>query len=315
MGRITILGTGYIGTSLGLALKAQKMNVEIVGHDRDYGRAGEAKKLGAVDRAEWNLPSSLEGAGMVVVATPLGEIPTVFEQIGQFLAPGCVVTDTASLKSPVLEWARERLPRHVGYVGGDPIVGLADPDRKPSATLFQDRTYCVIPSAEAPNTAVDQVIRLAQVVGASPLFLDPVEHDSHMAVVRQLPALVAATLMNLASANPSWRDGQRLAGPDFGAATALAAESPQESRAQLRANRETIVRWIQALQAELGEMARRIEDESSDELLKRLEDAQNLRLLWRPGVSPESQEQPPEIPTARQQFSTFFLGKFGDRKR
>src|SRR5207247_2543324 len=95
VGRITIVGTGYIGTSLGLALKAQKTGVEVVGHDREYGRAGQAKKLGAVDRAEWNLPAALEGAGMVVVATPLAEIESVFGNIAELLAPGCVVTDTA----------------------------------------------------------------------------------------------------------------------------------------------------------------------------------------------------------------------------
>src|SRR5205823_14749511 len=140
--------------------------------------------------------------------------------------------------------------------------------------------------------------------GARPMFLDPAEHDSHMAVMRQLPALLASTLMNLASANPSWRDGQRLAGPEFGGATELAVTDPGEQRAQLRANRVTVVRWIQALQSELSELTRQIEDDAADELLRTLEAAQTRRRMWRPGMRSDSDDQPTEIPTARDQFSS-----------
>jgi prephenate dehydrogenase len=313
--RIAIIGTGFLGTSIGLALKARRGNLEIVGHDRDYGRAGEARKLGALDRAEWNLPAALEGAAMVIVATPIGALEKLFGQLAEFVEPGCVVTDTASLKSPVLAWADGKLGARASFVGGHPIVSDPDAERKPSATLFQDRTYCVVPPLNASNEAVDQVIRLTQVLGAQPMFLDPVEHDSHMAAVGQLPSLVAASLMTLVSANPSWRDGQRLAGPAFGAATALALVDPAEQRAQLQGNRETIRRWIDALQAELGELSRLLDTESGDELVKMLEAAQDQRARWRPGMGPQAELPATEIPRAREQFSSWFLGGLGGRRK
>src|SRR5439155_17078256 len=111
-----------------------------------------------------------------------------------------------------------------------------------------------VPGATATNAAVDQVIRLVALIGAKPMFFDAIEHDSHVAVVGQLPMLVATTLMNLASTSPSWRDGQRLAGAAFGSATALALEGPKEQRALLQANRETVVRLIHSLRTELDEL-------------------------------------------------------------
>src|SRR6185437_8506018 len=177
MSRIAILGTGMVGTSIGLALKEHKGDFEIVGHDREHARALDAKKLGALDRAEWNLPAALEKASLVVVATPLNAMEKLFTQMTDLLEPGCIVTDTASLKTPTLTWADAAWGGRVNYVGGDPIVGL-DGDRKPIATLFQGRTYCVIAAPTASSKAVDQVIRFVNALGADPLFLDPIEHDS-----------------------------------------------------------------------------------------------------------------------------------------
>lgn len=311
MSRLTIIGMGFIGTSLGLVLKARKAHLEIVGHDRDYARAGEAKKLGAVDRAEWNLPAALEGAGMVVIATPLNDVEKTLSEIDEFLPDGCVVTDTAPLKAPVLDWAARQLRSNVSFVGGHPIVAEAEEGRKPNPELFRDRAYCVIAAGSARDAAVDQVLRLVNVVGARPMFLDAVEHDSQMAILEQLPMLLASTLMTLATANPSWRDGQLLAGPSFGAATALAQTSAAEQRARLLANREVVLGWIRKLQDELSEVSRLLDEDEADELTRLLDAAQRERLLWRPGVGPQPELPTPELPRARDQLSSLFLGKRG----
>ena len=67
--RITIVGTGLIGGSLGMALKANRLpGLEIVGHDFDRSVVARAEKLGAIDRAEHNLARAVSGAGMVIIA-------------------------------------------------------------------------------------------------------------------------------------------------------------------------------------------------------------------------------------------------------
>lgn len=313
MTRIAILGTGMVGTSIGLALKERKGDFEIVGHDREHSRALDAKKLGALDRAEWNLPAALETARLVVVATPLHAMEKLFSQMAEFLEPGCIVTDTANLKGPTLTWAEAAWGERVNYVGGDPIVGL-DGDRKPSATLFQGRTYCVIAAPNASSEAVNQVIRLVTALGADPLFLDPTEHDSYVAMVSQLPAFLASGLMTVAAGSPSWRDGQRLAGHLFSAATGASLEDPDELLAHFISNREVLASWILALRNQLADLSQLLDDDPS-ELRKALESARDLRATWRPGAGPKSENTPVDLPRARDQFSNWFFGGLAGRHK
>ena len=72
---ITIIGLGVTGTSLGLALQRSEGNFEIVGHDKSPEASQQARQLGAVQRAEWNLHRACEGAELIVLATPIDQAP------------------------------------------------------------------------------------------------------------------------------------------------------------------------------------------------------------------------------------------------
>ncbi len=122
--RITIIGLGLIGASIGLALSREQRDFEIVGHDKSPAAAGQAKKLQAVDKTDWNLISACEGAGLVILALPLGAIRETMQALAGELAAGAVVLDTASVKAPVQAWADELLPPTVTFVGTHPIVAV-----------------------------------------------------------------------------------------------------------------------------------------------------------------------------------------------
>ena len=119
--RTTIVGLGLVGSSIGLALKGTGAEFEIVGHDKDGNAAKRAYKSGCVDRTEWNLINACDGADLIVISTPLAGVESTLAAIAQDLKAGAVVTDTARLKVPVLNWARESLPDTVHFVGGHPI--------------------------------------------------------------------------------------------------------------------------------------------------------------------------------------------------
>src|SRR3712207_7189865 len=96
--RITIIGTGFVGTALGLGLqrlRGPKSDFEIVGHDRKAEANGIAKKRGAVDRTDWNLINAIDGADLVFIATPVQAIRETLAAIGPHVKPGAIVTDTA----------------------------------------------------------------------------------------------------------------------------------------------------------------------------------------------------------------------------
>ena len=101
--RITIIGLGLIGGSIGLALKKAKVDVEIVGHDKDSGVANRAQKRGAVDRTDWNLHGACDGASLIFLAIPLAGIKDTLAALGTSLGSGVIVSDTATSKAPVMD--------------------------------------------------------------------------------------------------------------------------------------------------------------------------------------------------------------------
>jgi prephenate dehydrogenase len=182
--RITIIGLGCVGSSIGLALRKQEPSLEVMGHDIDPAVARRAAQMGAVSKTHWNLPAACERAAMVILALPLPAVRETLEVLGPHLEEGCVVTDTATLKVPVLEWARKSLPARVRFVTGLPIPGPKVPLTGPlagtdaaRADLFEDGFYCVTPAADTDPEAVTALLGLIQAVGARPLFMDPVECD------------------------------------------------------------------------------------------------------------------------------------------
>lgn len=243
--RITIIGMGRIGTSIGLGLKQSDLELHIVGHDREPGHTRAAHRRKAIDKGMWNLPHSVEKADLVILALPVSEIRETLTYIAEDLRPNAVVMDTASLKVPVLRWAEEILPEHAHFVGGHPIVRDITPGPENArADLFQNEIFALCPSPRTNAKAVRLVSDVVALLGAKPLFLDPEEHDSMMAAVEHLPQLLGLILGEMVMGEPAWREMRKLAGAQFEACTYMSARSPEELAALLAGNRERLLTWL-----------------------------------------------------------------------
>ena len=251
--RITIIGLGLIGGSLGLAMKAAGLpDSEIVGHDRARDAANKARKMGAIDRAEHNLPRAVERAGMVIIATPVLAVREVMQQIAADLPDGCVVTDTGSTKERILEWAAELLPPSVSFVGGHPMAGKDTPGiDSAEAGLFRDRAYCLCPAVDAHEDAGRAVAGMVTLLGAEPLYMDPKEHDQYAAAVSHLPLLLSAALFSLLRDSPAWNDLAPMASSGFRDVTRLASGDPRMSHDIFLTNRDAAVHWLDRMVEEL----------------------------------------------------------------
>ncbi len=279
--RVAIVGLGLIGTSIGLALRRSRPNFEVVGHDREPLAAGQARKMGAVDKTEWNLITACEMANLIVLAIPVSGIRLTLESLAPYLQPGCLLTDTATLKEPVVRWAEELLPDTVSFVGGDPVVdvGGSGPEAA-SADLFQGALYCLTPSATASPEAVSVVSDLVHILGAKPYFLDAAEHDGLMAGVEHLPAILAAALMQTAAASPSWREMRKLAGGAFQRVTELASDDAALYRDLCLSNGPNVLRWIDALVEKLQQLRTLVAGEDGERLEKVFDEALAVRAKW-----------------------------------
>lgn len=316
--RITIIGLGLIGGSIGLALKKSKLDLEIVGHDKDLGVAGRALKRGAVDKTEWNLLNACDGAGLIVLAMPLEGVRDTLAALRAHLAPGTLVTDTATTKVPVLDWARE-LPREVEFIGGNPVL---DPRREiggqgidaADATLFQNATYCLVPSVSASAQAIDVMSGFVNVLGAKPYFIEAAEHDGLMAGVQHLPALLATAYASSIVTEQGWIERSKLASATFRAAMDLVPSDKHTARMQFLAHREDLTRWIDQSIAKLRELRTLLVTENAEALEALVQTIADERAKWQSGQLDRGALPAPDL-QASSSFERLFLGGLSDRMK
>lgn len=250
---VAIIGLGLIGGSLGLALKrAESEAVDVVGFARRPETADRARQMGAIDRVEGSLASAVDKADLVILATPTMSIKEILSQIGPHLPAGCAVTDVASTKAQVMQWAEESLPQSISFVGGHPMAGkelsgieVADAD------LFKGCTYCIVPGRGASEGAVQTVVAVAHKVGAHHVLLSAAEHDRFVAGISHLPLVLASALVMATTQSPQWPKMSGVAATGYQSTTRLASQHPRMNRDICLTNGENIVAWIDELTKEL----------------------------------------------------------------
>jgi prephenate dehydrogenase len=225
--KITIIGLGQIGASMGLALANHKDQVTITGHDKLPKTAQKAQKMGAVEKIAYNLPASVEGAGIILLALPVDQIYDTLKVIAQDVHEDAVLMDTAPVKSVVTAWMKELLPPKRHYIGLTPalnplyVQGSATEIDAAHADLFQRGLMGISAPQGTPAAAVKLAADFVSLLGAVPYFVDAAEIDGIMATAHLLPQLAAAALVNAAVDQPGWPDIRKLAGRHFAASTAL----------------------------------------------------------------------------------------------
>jgi len=250
--RVAVVGLGLIGASLGLALHRLSRPPLVVGYDRAGPARSQAMRRQAVDRLAADAAEAVEGADVVILATPVRSIPPLLAEIAPRLADGCLVTDTGSTKAEVVA-AAARAAGEVAFVGGHPMAGkLTSGADEADATLFQGAVYCLTPTAATPPAAVARAVELVEAVGARPYFLEPAEHDGLVAAVSHLPYLLASTLMAAASAEASWQEMATLAAGGFATMTRLADGEPEMYADICLTNRAAILHQLDRFAAELA---------------------------------------------------------------
>lgn len=308
MERVTIIGTGLIGGSIGLALKAAKLTgLEVVGFDEDHGTLGAARRAGAVDRGAPNLREAVHDAKLVIVAVPPLAVRQVFEDIAAHLGEGAIVTDTASTKAMPARWAKELLPERVAYVGGHPMAGKETQGiQAADATLFKDKAWVVIPSTTAGEGAVKSVLGLVSIVGAEPAFVDAEEHDQYVAAISHLPLVMSASLFSLVRNSPAWDDIAPLAASGFRDLTRLTSGDPRMGHDICATNGDAIAHWIDRYIVEL----QRFKDlllENKKSLFRTFSELQIQRDAF---VAGEFKTRQPtvDVPSAKDAMGSMLLG-------
>jgi prephenate dehydrogenase len=214
--RLTVVGTGLVGTSVALA--AGRTRTRCRGFDADRGVLEASAARGAVEPAS-SLAEAVADAELVVVAVPVGAAPELVREALAAAGSDAVVTDVASTKRPL---ASVDDPR---FVPGHPVAGgVTGGPARASADLFDAATWFLTPTAASSAESLAFVERFVVSLGARPVRTEAEAHDRLLALTSHLPHALANVLMlrvadaaadddaPLAFAGASLREMTRLAG-------------------------------------------------------------------------------------------------------
>jgi prephenate dehydrogenase len=196
--QITIIGTGLIGGSLGLALKAAGFGGKVVGCDRsavlDRARGMRAIDLGTEDPIE-----AVTGSDLIVLATPVGGIIDLIERIGPIVPPDALITDVGSTKKEIIERARsvfgDKAPQR--FLAGHPMAGKEHSGLEHAeAKLFLNAVWLLTPQPkqDLETGKAREYCDLLEGIGVRLLKMDAGRHDQMCAWVSHLPQMVATAL-------------------------------------------------------------------------------------------------------------------------
>lgn len=312
--KITILGLGQIGTSVGLALKEKSELLERYGYDKELGIARQAEKRGAVDKVFINLPNSVSDADIVLLSLPINEMHDTLRTIAPELKEGAVVLDTAPVKGIMAKWAGELLTGERYYVGLVPVINpayLHAVDTGQDAAhedLFRGTPMLIASPPNTASAAIKLAADLTRLLGATPLFAEIVELDSLMASTHILPQLLAAALVNVTIDQPGWHEGRKLAGRPYAEVTGPIAymSKPEAISGSALLNRENMLRTLDSYIASLQSIRNDIADENEESLTERMRRAREGReRWWRQRLTADwaSEQAPlPEMPHASEIF-------------
>ena len=196
--KLVVCGVGLIGGSFALALRSAGAVGEVVGVGRTRASLDKAIELGIVDRASVDWADALAGAGLVLLATPVGQMSGVMAAMAPHLDPATVVTDAGSTKRDVIEAIYRNLDRQLGrVVPSHPIAGSESSGAAAAfAELYRDRKVVITPLPENDDGAVALVREAWQTCGAQLFEMTPQEHDRVFAAVSHLPHLLAFGLVH-----------------------------------------------------------------------------------------------------------------------
>jgi len=278
--QITIFGTGLLGASVGLGLKAKGFGGAVVGVGRRRKTLEQARELGAIDRGVLDFGEAAAGTGLALIAVPLSGFKAVFTTLARHDHPGLYVTDLGSTKASVVA-AADALPDPRRFCGSHPMAGSeARGPRAARGDLFRGKPCVLTPGPETDPRAVALAESLWTTLGMNLLRRDPDAHDRAVAAVSHLPHVLAALLMNAVDDC----GGLELGSTGLRDTSRLASSNPPMRRDILLNNRAAVVKTLgvfaRHLDAFRATLAAGPDAASDARVLDTLEHAAAVRAGW-----------------------------------
>lgn len=280
--KVTIVGVGLLGGSIGLALQKRELATTVCGVVRRPEAVQECVDLGVVTHATRSLAVGVQEADLVVLCSPIGEMARLLGESLPHLSPDAVVTDVGSVKGAVVE-SLETLAaaRQIPFVGSHPMAGAEKTGPSASrADLFDGATCVVTATPRTDPTAQRRVVQFWEALGGRVMVVTPQTHDELVARSSHLPHVLAAGLANYVL-SPSHPEAQaRVCAGGFRDATRVAEGPPAMWRDIALANRKPLSRALAVLMADLAEFRRSLDEGDAPAVEEFFAEARKRRSAW-----------------------------------
>lgn len=290
--KVTIIGVGLLGGSIGLALRRHRLAREVHGWGRRTEAVRAALRTGAVHRAGLDLQEAVSKASVVVLCTPIAQMRPLVDRMLAGIKPGVIITDVGSVKAPLVRELGPRVRKAGGhFVGAHPMAGSERTGVEAAREDLFDKAVCVItPDSKTDRGAVNRVEALWRSLGCRVMRMEPRAHDRIVSRTSHLPHLLASAL-TAQVLDPGQDPVQPLlCATGFRDTTRIAAGAPEMWRDILLSNRGHLSRDLALFERRLARLRRMLEAPNARDLERFLAGAQRLRQAWKPGRKALSQE-------------------------
>ena len=272
---VTIVGTGLLGGSLGLALKKRGLVSTIRGVGRNESTLEQAKSVGAIDESYLDIKDAAIGANLIVLCTPAGNVTDYMDKIRPLIAKDVVVTDVASTKAEICAHTCRAWSEPYRFIGSHPMAGSEKygPEHA-DADLYEGAVTFVEKLDEHDESAHETIVGLWESVGSKVVKIDPEVHDALVARTSHLPHIMAAAVAGLLG---GVNDSGPFIGGGFKDTTRIAEGRPELWRDICLTNASAIKEGLDEMVDQLKAVSEAIESGDGDRLDRFFEKGREAR--------------------------------------
>ena len=277
---VCIIGLGLIGGSIGLSMKKNNFDSKITGYAKTEKTLLRAVERGLIDDAEKSLVKAVDGADLVILATPLSTFRPIIEEIAPFLKKGSIVTDTGSAKFTILEEVKDLIPSNVEFIPGHPIAGTEEsgPDSG-FPELFENRWCILTPTEDNSKESVEIIKYFWESLGSKVEIMDALHHDKVLAITSHIPHLIAYNIVGTANdlANVTDTEVVKYSAGGFRDFTRIAASDPKMWSDIFTYNSEAVLEMLDLFSNDLAKLKKSILKKDTNMLFSSFEKTRNVR--------------------------------------
>ena len=259
--KLALIGAGLIGSSIARAARRANLVAHIAGYVPRAETRARAQAAGFADSLHAEIGPTVEGADLVVLATPIGAYGALAREIAPYIEKGAILTDVGSVKETVIRDIGPHVPEGVHFIPGHPIAGTEQSGPEAGfAELFDGRWCILTPLPGTDPAALEKLREFWHRCGSEVEVMDAKHHDLVLAIVSHVPHLIAYNIVGTAADLETVTQGEviKYSASGFRDFTRIAASDPTMWRDIFLNNRDAVLEMLGRFNEDLTALQRAV---------------------------------------------------------